>query len=49
MELSPLDFMLKSFPNTLAEQGMRRILGVFGCSGMIFTIRLIGLVCMFNV
>ncbi len=33
MELSPLEFMLKSFPGTLQEQGMRRILGVFGCSG----------------
>ncbi len=36
-ELTPLDFMLNKYPNTLPEQGMRRILGMFGVSGKMQT------------
>jgi len=34
MTLTPLEFMIKSFPDTqLGEQGFRRVLGTFGISG----------------
>jgi len=37
LDMTPLEFMFHKYPNTLPEQGMRRVLGMFGVSGKMQT------------
>jgi len=37
LEMTPLEFMYHKYPNSIPEQGMRRVLGMFGVSGKMQT------------